>query len=64
MSNERRVFELRLAWYQNLETGLVRSFLSPPKRGKWKWTALRHFSPTGRQAMAERRAPLTHRERE
>jgi hypothetical protein len=30
-----RTFEFRLSWWRNIETGLVRSFLSPPKRGKW-----------------------------
>ncbi|MGY2995499.1 hypothetical protein ACVWWD_004306 [Mesorhizobium sp. URHB0026] len=37
----KRVIELRLSYYQNLETGLVRSFLSPPKRGKWELTSRR-----------------------
>ena len=33
-------------FYRNLETGLVRCFpWSPPKRGKWELTTLRHESP-------------------
>jgi hypothetical protein len=55
---ERRETKLHLAWYQNMETGLVRSFLWPPKRGKWKTTSLRTFHPTGKRVMARLREAL------
>ena len=37
---------LRLSYWRNKETGLVRSFLWPPKRGKWEIIYTRRVRPS------------------
>jgi hypothetical protein len=48
MAKQFRLVETQLRYYRNLETGLVRSFLFKPKRGKWELTTLRCATPNGR----------------